>query len=182
MGYIHPPKPIMLDRKEDAEIHLPKTDISVSLGQKCFNFAGCILAVIIYFYLLLYSNHLWTIDTALSISLAEYCGWSNARDRKRTALRNENNSFALSEKAPDKKVDSFSSDRTLDALCAIVGYREDPTIFARALESYLTADNCRFVLASVDGDAEEDQEMVNVFKKVNPASVFSEPGPCADHK
>ncbi|KAH9893106.1 hyaluronan synthase [Xylariomycetidae sp. FL2044] len=159
MGYIPRPKPIE-DRKE------ANVEVSISFGQKCFNLVGCVLAAALYFYLLLYSNHLWSIDTSLSIFLAEYCGWSNDRNRKRTALLNENDPLALSEKAALDGGRGHASNRNLDCLAAVVGYREDPAIFTRALESYLQADNCRFVLASVDGDVEEDQEMINVFKKV----------------
>ncbi|KAI0021845.1 hyaluronan synthase [Xylariomycetidae sp. FL0641] len=159
MGYILRPKP--------SEDRNQVESSAVSPTRKCFNFFGCVVACALYFYLLLYSDHLWTIDTSLSVLLAEYCGWSNERNRKRAALRNENNAFALSEKETSGGQDAnFASDRSLDCLAAVVGYREDPKIFTRALESYLRADNCRFVLACVDGDADEDREMVNVFTNV----------------
>ncbi|KAI1343161.1 hyaluronan synthase [Xylariaceae sp. FL0016] len=157
-SYIPGPKPI--------EDKAPKVSVSITFSQKLFNLFGCIAACALYFYLLLYSNHLWTIDTSLSIFLAEYCGWSNERNRKRTALRNENDALALSEKASYDDAEGHAADRSLDCLAAVVGYREDPAIFTRALESYLRADNCRFVLASVDGDDVEDQDMINVFSKV----------------
>ncbi|KAI0470583.1 hyaluronan synthase [Xylariaceae sp. FL0804] len=161
MGYIPRSKPIE-DRREACVEH------SVTPRQRWANFLGCVAACALYFYLLLYSKHLWTIDTIMGVVLAEYCAWGNERYRKRTALRNENDALALSEKAAAAhgRDRSFASDRRLDCLAAVVGYREDPAIFKRALESYIDADNCRFVLASVDGDAPEDQEMVNVFSRV----------------
>ncbi|GLI73655.1 hypothetical protein PoHVEF18_001875 [Penicillium ochrochloron] len=53
-------------------------------------------------------------------------------------------------------------------MAAIVGYREDPELFARALDSYKTAAECRFVLVGVDGDETPDMEMVRVFQEVFP--------------
>ncbi|KAF2758837.1 hyaluronan synthase [Pseudovirgaria hyperparasitica] len=160
MGYVARPKPFE-DRKA------ARVEVASPVTRKWFNLVGCVLASSLYFYLLIVSNHLWTIDTGLSIFLAEYCGWSNARKRKRTALRNENNTHVLSAKRSDRQYEkSFAADRNLDCLAAVVGYREDPAIFTKALQSYITADNCRFVLACVDGDGDEDQEMVNVFSKV----------------
>jgi hyaluronan synthase len=125
----------------------------------------------VYLYLLLYSNHLWTIDTSLSIVLAEYCGWSNETLRKKSTGKEQ----PMSEKSMDlslaEKGDYFANglsalNRKLDCIAAVVGYREDPVIFTKALESYLQADGCRFVLACIDGNGIEDQEMVEVFRRV----------------
>lgn len=56
-------------------------------------------------------------------------------------------------------------------MATIVGYREDPDLFARALDSYKSAAECRFVLVGVDGDDTPDMEMVHVFKGVNSPTI-----------
>ncbi|KAJ5232216.1 hypothetical protein N7468_005172 [Penicillium chermesinum] len=52
-------------------------------------------------------------------------------------------------------------------MAAIVGYREDPELFARALGSYKSVKECRFVLVGVDGNEVPDMEMVQVFQNVS---------------
>ena len=157
------------NRKEDNEELEAKA--IVSNFEKCCNFFGCIAASAIYFYLLFYSNHLWTIDTTVSILLAEYCGWSNeklrAKSTRKEHLKNvKDHDLSLAEKGDYfATLDSFLNCK-LDCIAAIVGYREDPIIFTKALESYLQADACRFVLACIDGNDLEDQGMVDVFQKV----------------
>jgi hyaluronan synthase len=156
-------------RKEDTEE--PEIEVTITTFDKCCNFVGCIVAAGIYFYLLLYSNHLWTIDTSLSIFLAEYCGWSNERLRKKSRgdeqpLNEKSNDLSLAEKGDYFALKEGSTNPKLDCIAAIVGYREDPIIFTKALESYLQADGCRFVLVSVDGNGLEDQNMVDVFQQV----------------
>jgi hyaluronan synthase len=56
-------------------------------------------------------------------------------------------------------------------MATIVGYREDPDLFTRALDSYKTAAECRFVLVGVDGDDTPDMEMVDVFQGVSSTTI-----------
>ena len=157
------------NRKEDDEES--EAEVYVSTFDKCYNFFGCILAAFFYFYLLLKSNNLWSIDTAFNIFLAEYTAWSNEKLRKKGA----GEELPMSEKSHDlsivEKGDYFSPmngspDCKLGCIAQVVGYREDPTIFTKALESYVQADGCRLVLACIDGNGLEDQVMVDVFQKV----------------
>ena len=157
------------DRKEDTEE--VEVDFVISPWEKCYNFVGCIVAIVIYFYLLLYSNYLWVIDTACNILLAEYCAWSNERLRRKGAkedrpISEKSNQLSMAEKGDYFSITNGSPDRKLDSIAAVVGYREDPTIFTKALESYRHANGCRFLLVSVDGNGLEDQVMVDVFQKV----------------
>ncbi|CAI6331792.1 unnamed protein product [Periconia digitata] len=160
------------DRKKDSEE--PEEEIIISAFEKFLNFLGCMAAAVVYAYLLLYSNHLWTIDTGASIFLAEYCGWSNEKLRKKSTgddqLHNEkSDDLSLAEKGGyflDAKSDY--DEAKLGCIAAVVGYREDPIIFNKALESYLQADGCRFMLVCIDGNSLEDQEMVDIFQKVFP--------------
>ncbi|KAJ0122051.1 family 2 glycosyltransferase [Diaporthe amygdali] len=56
----------------------------------------------------------------------------------------------------------------LDCMAAVVGWREDPELFSRALESYKTTEGCTFLLVGVDGDEADDQDMVDVFNQTYP--------------
>ncbi|KAI3395313.1 hypothetical protein diail_1469 [Diaporthe ilicicola] len=56
----------------------------------------------------------------------------------------------------------------LDCMAAVVGWREDPDLFARALQSYKTAEGCTFLLVGIDGDEVDDQDMVDVFNQTYP--------------
>jgi hyaluronan synthase len=51
-------------------------------------------------------------------------------------------------------------------MAAIVGYREDPDLFYRALESYKATEGLDFTLVGVDGDQAADMDMVRVFQMV----------------
>lgn len=59
---------------------------------------------------------------------------------------------------------AFESDPA--TIAQVVGWKEDPELFSRALASYQTAEGLRFLLVGVDGDLTEDMEMVDVFQKV----------------
>ena len=166
--FLKSPKP-WDDRKEDNDG--AELEFTVTFSQKCCNLVGCIVATVLYMYLLVYSGHFWTIDLVLSVSLAEYCATSNEKLRRKGKGEDQN----LNEKGGDislaEKGDYFTTNNgrpnpKTDCLAAVVGYREDPVIFEKALESYLHADGCRFMLVAIDGNGLEDQQMVDVFQKV----------------
>ncbi|KAJ5691286.1 hyaluronan synthase [Penicillium malachiteum] len=133
----------------------------VSLAEQILNFIGCIVAAAIYGYGLKYLEQPLTFDIIVSILLAEFCRWGNNQRRKRAALQEENGQLGLAEKGK-------STEQRLDCVAAVVGYREEPALWRTALESYSQAQNCRFLIIYVDGDAEEDREMVEVFQDVYP--------------
>lgn len=168
---LSPRSPRLWDsRKEDSDES--EVTVTVTTFEKCCNFLGCIAAAAAYFALLLYSNHLWTIDTALSLVLAEYCGWSNEKLRRKSTGKEEQPSIKADNLSIAEKGDYFPfavnfPNPKLDCIAAVVGYREDPAIFTKALESYQHANGCRFVLTCIDGNGLEDQEMVDVFQKVD---------------
>ncbi|KAJ5740741.1 hyaluronan synthase [Penicillium malachiteum] len=135
----------------------------VSLAEQALNFIDCIVAAAIYGYGLKYLEQPLTFDMIVSILLAEFWRWGNNQRRKRAALQEENSQLGLAEKGK-------SSEQRLDCVAAVVGYREEPGLWRTALESYSKAQNCRFLLICVDGDAEEDREMVEVFQDVYPES------------
>ncbi|KAG4034828.1 hypothetical protein MFRU_002g01780 [Monilinia fructicola] len=136
-----------------------EASVDVKYPRMFLNIIGCFIAGYVYFYMLLYSERPLTLDILFSIFLAELCRWANAKRRSHSDLQEADDDPGLLEKGR-------SGGKKVDSIAAIVGYREDPELFTRALESYLDAEHCRFILVSIDGDDTEDQEMINVFKKV----------------
>lgn len=141
----------------------------VSWSRQLLNFIGCLLIVPCYRYFAL--NTYWpaTIDLLLSILLAEYCRYRN-EGRRIAFRRSESQPLRLKDDvekhalayAPGAQAGASSC----DSMAAIVGWREDPELWTKCLESYKTATGWRFLLAGIDGDDADDQDMVDIFKKV----------------
>ncbi|KAJ8116654.1 hypothetical protein OPT61_g1972 [Boeremia exigua] len=140
------------------------------------NFVGCLVAAALYYYFTLYwSDYLYTFDTILTVYLEEYCGWANERVRKSGQVYQQEKTeftshFDVAEKGESRALPNHLPKSELGCIAAIVGYREDPSIFTRALESNLDAEGCQFVLVCIDGDGPNDQAMVDIFEKVYPSS------------
>ncbi|RYO45511.1 hypothetical protein AA0116_g13176 [Alternaria tenuissima] len=154
----------------------PKIQILVTRSGKIYNFIGCLVAAALYCYTTLYwSDYLYTFDTIITVYLAEQCGWDNERVR-RSCQKEEGEKgdvypeLSVAEKGEYYTHSERSSKLELGCIAAIVGYREDPVIFTKALESYMNAEGCQFVLTCIDGNEPEDQVMVDVFRKVYPSS------------
>jgi hyaluronan synthase len=150
----------------------PKSQVRVSRSGKIYNFIGCLVAAALYCYTTLYwSDYLYTFDTIITVYLAEQCGWDNERVR-RSSQRPEgeksdvHSCLSVAEKGEYYIHPERSSKFELGCIAAIVGYREDPAIFTKALESYMNVEGCQFVLTCIDGNEAEDQVMVDVFRKV----------------
>lgn len=75
-----------------------------------------------------------------------------------TPYNEKNLSFMESQIVPQSR---------LDSMAAVVGWREDPALFTRALESYKNAKHCTFMLIGIDGDDVADRDMVDVFNIVS---------------
>ena len=134
----------------------------VSRLRQFLNLLGCIIVIPIYSFITGYTRHPLTLDILLTIFSAEYNRFANERRRRRLN--------APSQGGQDLEKASYlltGTKRATECMAAIVGYREDPELFARALDSYKTAAECRFVLVGVDGDDTPDKEMVRVFQEVS---------------
>ncbi|CAN9129700.1 unnamed protein product [Alternaria alternata] len=166
----------------------PKTHVRVTTSGKIYNFIGCLVAAALYCYTTLYwSDYLYTFDTIITVYLAEQCGWDNERVRRSSQKQNGEksdvySSLGMAEKGENHTRSERLSKLELGCIAAIVGYREDPVIFTKALESYKDAEGCQFVLTCIDGNEPEDQVMVDVFRKVYPSSsaVIDLPIPLVD--
>ncbi|PYH99076.1 hypothetical protein BO71DRAFT_405634 [Aspergillus ellipticus CBS 707.79] len=133
----------------------------VSRTRQFLNFLGCILVLPLYYFLTAYTRHPLTLDILVTIFAAEYNRYTN--ENRRRKLYGRDKTLLDAEKAILRL---SSSDPGPDCMAAVVGYREDPELWARALESYNSAEGCRFVLTGIDGNEEADMEMVRVFQKV----------------
>lgn len=61
---------------------------------------------------------------------------------------------------------SAPRDTNIQAVATAVGWREDPVWYIKCLESLKESRNCEFVIAGIDGDAREDDQMVKIFQTV----------------
>ncbi|KAF7562262.1 hypothetical protein G7046_g1868 [Stylonectria norvegica] len=143
-----------------------KVGCHVSWLRKFGNFLGCLLAFPIYWQMTARCRYPVTLDLVLTIALAELNRFLNEGRR----LQFYQQDATVSEKVAPEKIDMEQQETTanLDCVAAVVGWREDPALFARALQSYKRASNCVFLLVGVDGDELPDQDMVGVFENIYP--------------
>ncbi|KAF9886754.1 hypothetical protein FE257_011131 [Aspergillus nanangensis] len=135
----------------------------VSRFRQFLNLLGCLFILPMYYVLTGFTRHPLTLDILLTIFAAEYNRFTNETRRRR--LYNVDSSVKDPEKAMQFLV---NADMGPECMAAVVGYREDPELFARALESYRSTRECRFLLVGIDGDEVPDMEMVRVFQQVYP--------------
>ncbi|CRL28903.1 unnamed protein product [Penicillium camemberti] len=133
----------------------------VSLFRQFLNLLGCILVVPLYLFITHFTRHPATLDILMTIFSAEYNRFAN--ESRRRQLKAPSHAVQDPENACYRLTDAK---KATECMATIVGYREDPDLFARALGSYKTAAECRFVLVGVDGDDTPDMEMVHVFEGV----------------
>ncbi|PYH45952.1 chitin synthase [Aspergillus saccharolyticus JOP 1030-1] len=134
----------------------------VPLLRQILNGVGCLLILPLYYYLTAATRHPLTLDLLLTILAAEYNRFTNERRRRRLYCADQ---YAADPEKP--RVDAHTGP---DCMAAVVGYREDPGLFARALNSYRAAEGCRFMLVGIDGDEPADMEMVRVFQSIHPTA------------
>lgn len=157
-----------------------------SASRLLLNSLGCLLSLPIYYFSTVHSRYPVTLDIVITIALTEI---------NRYIVEGRRQDFARSLHTPsfDQHLDEKKewSGRHLEAqpclpnadcMAAVVGWREDPSLYARALQSYKSAKTCTFFLAGIDGDEAEDQDMVNVFCQVFPenSTVIQIPEPLGE--
>lgn len=70
---------------------------------------------------------------------------------------------------PEKKLSQGSSYFT--CIASVVGYREDPIVFAKCLESFIGCPGLRTLFVGIDGDETQDIEMGKVALTIYPDNV-----------
>lgn len=144
---------------QDAHPHVPWT-------RQLLNFIGCLLIVPLCRAAAV--NTVWpaTVDLLIGICLAELCRFAN--EGRRIAWREIEAQPRREKEDVEKGTGAGGSGGALvaEAMASIVGWREDPDLWEKCLESYKDAVGCRFVLVGIDGHDADDKEMVDVFQKV----------------
>lgn len=98
-----------------------------------------------------------TMETTWQISLAEI----NRRRSRRRVRR-------LQEELAPSDVEKGALAKTSYARCmaSVVGYREEPGLFTKCLESYRDCPGLELLLVGIDGNKAQDMEMANIVRKV----------------
>lgn len=101
-----------------------------------------------------------TLDELTSMFLAKSNRYNNDSRKERA--------FKASGIRKDEEVSlgHTATQENTAALAAVVGYREEPGLFAGALNGYKSCPSLGFLLVGVDGDDAEDMEMIQVFKEM----------------
>lgn len=142
----------------------------VSYLRMLINIVGCIVCLPVFWMATVHCRWPVTLDLIFTIALAELTRYVN--EGRRMAYHEETcmSSVAKEKMDPEKalmEVRSVTSSSTsLNTMAAVVGWREDPALYQRALESYRRARGCAFLLAGIDGDEKQDWDMVEVFNTV----------------
>ena len=153
----------------------------VSLLRKLVNVVGCVVCLPLYWLVTVHCRWPVTLDLFITVALTELNRLVN--EGRRMALREkESMPSPCLEKAElggglKQHVVTYersgTPDPSVDVMAAVVGWREDPDLFRRALESYQGTRCCKFLLVGIDGDEDADQDMVNVFNEVRFFSLSS---------
>ncbi len=153
----------------DADHRARETVPQVPVFRQFLNVVGCGLVIPLYYLTTAHTRFPVTLDIVITIALTElnryviesrrmsFLPQPWGREQRTLQEKDHNRTFALeSQPLPAK----------LECLAAVVGWREDPALYARALESYKSSRTCAFLIAGIDGDEAPDQDMVDVFTKV----------------
>lgn len=138
----------------------------VHWSRQILNLVGCVVIFLLYRAAAVNTYYPATVDLLISILLAEYCRFNN--EGRRIAFR-QAASHPKDKEDVEKHALGAATRReaaSSEAIAAIVGWREDPALWARCLDSYKAAVGCRFLLAGIDGHDSDDKEMIDIFKKV----------------
>ncbi|TFB01012.1 Hyaluronan synthase 2 [Trichoderma ghanense] len=143
------------------------------------NVVGCLLLTPAYWAVSVHCRYPVTLDLILTIVLTELNRLVNEGRRQQfyeqeepptrpPSPRDERSDDGFyDEKRVGFSVTEIEPQSRLDCMAAVVGWREDPALFARALQSYKSAKHCMFMLIGIDGDEAADQDMVDVFNYVS---------------
>ena len=98
-----------------------------------------------------------TMETIWQIGLAE----TNRRKSKRRVQQ-------LSEELNSSDVEKRGAEQANYPRClaSVVGYREEPNLFTKCLESYRNCPGLEAMLVGIDGNEPQDMEMANIVRKV----------------
>ncbi|KAF3763185.1 family 2 glycosyltransferase [Cryphonectria parasitica EP155] len=139
----------------------------VPVWKQCLHVFCCLVSLPLYFLMTVSSQFPITLDLLMTIILTELNRFVNERRRQKSYKFDNLDASPIREKEDWLRWE-LNVEKTaprLDCMAAVVGWREHPDLFHRALESYKVAQGCTFILVGIDGDEIEDQDMVDVFNK-----------------
>lgn len=152
-----------------------------TLLRMALNVIGCLVSIPAYWAITVHSRYPVTLDLVFTILLTELNRLVNEgrriqfyeEDSPEPLLPPRDEGYGSYTSTPyDEKNMSFMESQImpqsrLDSMAAVVGWREDPALFTRALESYKNTKHCTFMLIGIDGDDAADGDMVDVFNTVS---------------
>jgi hyaluronan synthase len=139
---------------------MPRLPTVPSWDRQVFNSFLCFvsLAAILYYFRRYVSVFPITCESIWQISLAEINRRKNIR-RVHTLEQKLGPSDAetgIKEKA----------DTAVRHIASVVGYREEPNLYRKCLQSYRGSPGLELMLVGIDGDGEGDMEMVHIAGEV----------------
>lgn len=138
--------------------------------RQALNILGCICVFLLHRAAGVYTQYPALVDLLISVFFAEYCRFTN--EGRRIALAKAEDAAReqyLDVAQQESKIGLGpppAAHLSCDAVAMIVGWREDPTLWRRCLESYRNADGWAFMVVGIDGDDAEDEEMIDIFREV----------------
>lgn len=136
--------------------HLP---VLPSVGKQVINVVLCL--TIFTFIFLYFRRYVYlfpiTFESIWQISLAEVNRRKNVR-----RIRNLEQSAA-----GDEEKGTGGKKAATRHIASVVGYREEPNLFRKCLQSYAGSPGLEMMLVGIDGDHAEDMEMVRIVEQVS---------------
>ena len=146
--------------------HLP---VVPSFTWQALNAVLCVLTFTIIF--LYFRRYVYlfpiTFESIWQISLAEV-------NRRKNVRRIRQLEHKLSKN--DVEVGICEKELAVRHLASVVGYREEPNLFRKCLQSYRGSPGLELMLVGIDGDHDGDMEMVRIVEEVNPMFSFTNAG------
>lgn len=140
---------------------MARMPICPSFNRQVFNAVLCIAcfaAIFLYFRRYVYLFPI-TCESIWQISLAEVNRRKNIRRIRR--LEQE-----FSPTDPESGIKE-KAQRAVRHISSVVGYREEPNLFRKCLQSYAGSPGLELMLVGIDGDGEGDMEMVRITEEVS---------------
>jgi hyaluronan synthase len=97
-----------------------------------------------------------TLESVWQISLAEV-------NRRKNVQRIKN----IKRGAADEELGFGEKQPVVRHMSSVVGYREEPVLFKKCLQSYRGTPGLEVMLVGIDGDSSEDMEMVRIAQEVS---------------
>jgi hyaluronan synthase len=142
--------------------HLP---VNPSWTRQALNAILCVLTFTIIF--LYFRRYVYlfpiTFESIWQISLAEV-------NRRKNVRRIQQLERKLS--SSDEEDGIREKETMVRHMASVVGYREEPNLFRKCLQSYRGSPGLELMLVGIDGDHDGDMEMVRIVEEVSLISII----------